>query len=166
MKLALRCTVANLPIRYLGIPLGANPKKISTWEPVIDKIQLRITMWKAKFLSRAGRLVLIKFVLNNLPLYYLNLFKMPKSVARKIISMQRHFFWYSSDNQRGIPLVALEFIQKPKELGNLGVGDLTIKNAALLFKWWWRFNEHGDLIWKKIVKSNHYSRPKLRVRHR
>ena len=92
MKLVLRCTLDNLPIGYLGIPLGANPKKISTWEPIIEKVQARIAMWKAKFLSRVGRLVLIKFILNNLPLYYLSLFKMPKSMTRKIISVQRSFF--------------------------------------------------------------------------
>ena len=92
MKLVLRCTLDNLLIRYLGIPLGANPKKISTWEPIIEKVQARIAMWKAKFLSIVGRLVLIKFILNNLPLYYLSLFKMPKSMTRKIISVQRSFF--------------------------------------------------------------------------
>ena len=101
--------------------------------------------------------MLIKSVLNNLPLHYLSLFKIPKSVVRKITSMQRSFFWYSSNNQKGIPLVAWEAIQKPKEFGGMGVGDLIVKNAALLFKWWWRFNDRTDPLWKRIIQSNHYS---------
>lgn len=146
IKVQLRCSVAWLLIRQLGIPLGANPKRMSTWHSFLNKIQKRLTMWKAKFLSRAGRLVLIKSVLNNLPLYYSSLFKIPKLVVRKIISMQRNFFWYSSNYQKGIPLVAWEAIQKPKECGDLGVGDLIVKNSALLFKWWWHFNDHCDTL--------------------
>ncbi|XP_028058886.1 uncharacterized protein LOC114262720 [Camellia sinensis] len=28
----------NLPIKYLGLPLGANPKRKKTWKPVVDKL--------------------------------------------------------------------------------------------------------------------------------
>ena len=100
-------------------------------------------------------MVLIKSVLNNLPIYYLSIFKMPKAVAQRIINMQRKFFWCSESSQRGFPLVAWETIQRPKELGCLGVGDLVIKNAALLFKWWWRYSDRGKPLWKRIVFSNH-----------
>lgn len=30
------CKVETLPIKYLGLPLGGNPKRIKTWEPVLD----------------------------------------------------------------------------------------------------------------------------------
>ena len=105
IKNELRCSAVHLPITYLGIPLGANPKRVSTWKPVVDKIERRLALWKAKLLSRAGRLVLIKSVLNNLPLYYLSIFKMPKTVALKIIKLQRSFFWCSDSRKKGIPLV-------------------------------------------------------------
>ena len=35
------------------------------------------------------------------------------------------------------------------------VGDLVIKNVALLFKWWWRFSNKGLPLWKRVVCSNH-----------
>ena len=78
-------------------------------------------------------------------------------MARKIIRMQRSFFWYSNNNQKGIPLIVWEAILAPKEFRGLGVGDLIVKNAALLFKWWWHFNDCGDLLWKRIIQSNHYT---------
>ena len=31
VKNDLRCAIVQLPILYLGIPLGANPKRVSTW---------------------------------------------------------------------------------------------------------------------------------------
>lgn len=56
----LGCQLVELPITYLGIPLGANIKKVSTWNPVITKIQKKLVSWKSKVLSKAGRLVLTK----------------------------------------------------------------------------------------------------------
>ena len=79
--------------------------------------------------------MLIKTVLNSLPNYYLGLFKMPKSMAKKIISLQARFFWCKNNDKRGIVSVSLKQIQLPKEVGGLGIGDILIKNAAMLFKW-------------------------------
>ena len=36
-------------------------------------------------------------------------------------------------------LVRWELVQQSKEKGGLGVGDIEVKNAALLLKWWWKF---------------------------
>lgn len=136
----LNCLVARLPILYFEIPFGSNPRKESIWKEIIEKIEKRLAIWKAKLLSRAGRLVLIKTVLNCLPLYYLSIFKIPRKVAMKIIKLQRNFFWFLEANRKGIPLVSWEIILELKELGGLGVGDLIIKNAVFLFKWWWSFH--------------------------
>lgn len=116
-RMKLGCSVHKLPITYLGVPLGANPRRLHVWQPVLDEIVNRLSLWKARFLSRVGRLVLIKFVLNSIPLYYLSLFRIPKGVLEKIIKMQRKFFWSSDDKKKGIPLVKWEVIQKPKEVG-------------------------------------------------
>ena len=156
MATSLKYNSQKLPFIYLGVPLGANPSCVSTWKPVVEKIEKRLALWKAKVLSRSGRLTLIKAVFNNLLMYYLSLFKIPKAVANRIVQIQRNFFWIGDEKKRGIPLVAWETIQKPKELGGLGVGDLIIKNVALLFKWWWKFSDKRNPLWKKVVRYNHY----------
>ena len=92
MKDMLGCMVSKLSISYLGIPLGANLNRVRTWQPVIEKIKKRLSGWKMHMLSKAGRLVLIKYVLNNLALYYLSLLRMLKAVAKEIIAIQRRFF--------------------------------------------------------------------------
>ena len=53
---------------------------------------------------------------------------------------------YSSD--------CLENYSKTRGLGDLGVGDMVIKNVALLFKWCWRYSDRGMPLWKRIFYFN------------
>ncbi|XP_016169157.1 uncharacterized protein LOC107611777 [Arachis ipaensis] len=78
-------------------------------------------------------------ILNSLSVYYLSLFKLPRVVAEKLISLQRRFLWSKDDGSNGMALVKWEVVQAPKKLGGLGVGNAMVRNTAMLFKWWWRF---------------------------
>lgn len=44
----LCCRVVQMPFTYLGLPIGANPRKTSTWQPVIDIMRKRLARWKGK----------------------------------------------------------------------------------------------------------------------
>jgi len=123
-------------------------RKASAWKSIIEKVQKRLKTWKSSCLSRAGRLVLVKSVLNSLPLYYLSLFKVPKKVANDIVRLQRKFLWSGNKEGRYMPLVKWEVVMKHKSKGGLGIGDIVSKNAALLFKWWWRFVTEEGALWK------------------
>nr|XP_029153455.1 uncharacterized protein LOC114927581 [Arachis hypogaea] len=147
----LGCKQAVLPVRYLGISLGVNPRLVKTWKPIIDKVEEKLSLRKAKVLNKAGKLVLIKSVLNSLPIYYLSLYKMPKAVADKLIALQMRFMWCKGDGNDGIPLVKWEMVQAPKKARGLGVGDAMLWNTALLFKWWWQFSKEDCPLWKKII---------------
>ena len=151
----LGCNLVQLPTTYLGVPLGANMRKYSSWQPVLLKVQQRLATWKANCLSRPGKLVLIKAVINSLPLYYLSLFKMPRKVADMLNKVQRRFLWSGGHANRSSALVKWEVVQRPKAQGGLGIGDLMIKNAALLFKWWWRFACEEGAMWRTMVQSLH-----------
>jgi len=37
----------------------------------------------------------------------------------------------------------------------LGIDDLVVKNAAMLFKWWLRYTCEEGALWKEIVSSIH-----------
>lgn len=40
----LGCVSGKLLMKYLGLPLGANPRRISTWQPVIDNMEKKLKM--------------------------------------------------------------------------------------------------------------------------
>ena len=55
MSSDLNCSVLSLRVKYFGIPLGANPKRVETWQPIIDKIRKKLSGWKVNMLSKAGK---------------------------------------------------------------------------------------------------------------
>jgi hypothetical protein len=80
----LGCSVAALPMKYLGLPLGASYKATIMWNGVIEQMERRMAGWMKLYLSKGGRLTLIKCTLSNLPTYFLSLFLVPMSVVRRI----------------------------------------------------------------------------------
>jgi hypothetical protein len=83
----LHCSQTSLPFMYLGLPVGANPRKISTWKPLTDTIARKLGSWNNKWVSLGGRVVLLNSVLNSIPIFYLSFLKMPVRVWKLIVKM-------------------------------------------------------------------------------
>ena len=87
----LGCKLGSPPMKYLGLPLGAKFKDKTIWNPILEKMERRLVGWKRLYLSKRGRVILIKSTLSNLPTYFLSLFPIPTSVANRIEKLQRNF---------------------------------------------------------------------------
>lgn len=87
------CQSHKLPLKYLGLPLGANTGRKQTWQPVVDRYKKKLSGWKRRLLSYAGRVTLIKAVLSSLPIYYMSLFKIPECVVKELDRIQARFLW-------------------------------------------------------------------------
>ena len=101
----LCCKVGTLPMRYLRIPLGAHYKDASIWNPIIEKMEKMLFGWKRLYLSKGGKLTLLKSTLSSLPTYFLSLFTIPQAVAARIERIQRNFIWGASEDVFKYPLV-------------------------------------------------------------
>lgn len=154
----LKCQVGELPFKYLGVPIGANMKRIRIWKPVIDVFSKKLSAWKAKTLSFAGRVTLAKTVLGSLPSYFLSLFKAPKKVINILEGLRRAFIWGKSGSGHKIRWLPWEKIIKPKRIGGLGVGGLRDFNLSMLAKWNWRVKAEPDLPWAKVILAIHGSK--------
>ncbi|XP_028083014.1 uncharacterized protein LOC114284309 [Camellia sinensis] len=93
LAVVLGCKVANLPVTYLGLPLGATCKAKGVWDGVVERVQRRLAGWKQQYLSKGGQLTLIKSVLSSLPTYFMSLHVIPVSVAARLEKLQRDFLW-------------------------------------------------------------------------
>ncbi|GJY85732.1 RNA-directed DNA polymerase, eukaryota, reverse transcriptase zinc-binding domain protein [Tanacetum coccineum] len=58
--------VEKLPIRYLGVPLTSKRIRVKECKSLINKVESRISNWKNKCLSYAGRLMLVASVLESI----------------------------------------------------------------------------------------------------
>jgi hypothetical protein len=72
--LSCEVSVSTLPVKYLSLTLGASYKAKHIWDGVIEKIERWLASWKIMYLSKGGRVTLIKSTLANLPTYFMYLF--------------------------------------------------------------------------------------------
>jgi hypothetical protein len=97
------CKVYTLPIVYMGLPVGGNPRRLNFWEPAVDRIKSRLSSWNNIYLYFGGRLVLLKSVLTLLYVYALCFFKAPSGIIASIDSLLlRVFFLGGSEENRKI----------------------------------------------------------------
>ena len=107
-------------MKYLGMPLETSFKTASIWNPILEKMEKKLSGWKRLYLSKGGRLTLLKSTLSSLPTYFLSLFTIPKIVTTRLESIQRNFLYESSEGSFKYPLVAWEKVCLPIEMGGLG----------------------------------------------
>ena len=141
------CRIGALPMTYLGMPLEASNKSPSIWNPILEKMERKLAGWKKLYLSKGGRLTLLKSTLSSLPTYFLSLFTIPTHVANKIEKLQRDFLWGDSKTH----LLSWDKVRLPIANGGLGIRKLTTFNKALLGKWLWRFGIEENRLWRRVV---------------
>ncbi|KAL2235615.1 UNVERIFIED_CONTAM: hypothetical protein Sindi_1293700 [Sesamum indicum] len=124
---------AHLPMRYLGLPLISSRLSISDCQPLISKIDARITGWEGISLSYAGRVQIIKSVLSKLSLYWAFAFILPKKVIKEIEKRLRNFLWKGTTSS-GYAKVAWKDVCRPADEGGLGLKDISTLNRALMSK--------------------------------
>jgi hypothetical protein len=153
----LGCRIGSLPMTYLGMPLGASFKSISIWNGVIEKVERRLASWKKLYLSKGGRVTLIHSTLSSIPSYYLSMFPIPVSVAKKLERLQREFLWSGLGDETKFHLVNWHRVCTPIKAGGLDVRNVVNFNQALLGKWIWRFSQERDALWRSVIEVKYGS---------
>ena len=71
-------------MKYLGMPLETSFKTASIWNPILEKMEKKLSGWKRLYLSKGGRLTLLRSTVSSLPMYFLSLFTIPKAMAARL----------------------------------------------------------------------------------
>lgn len=116
---ALGFAQGSFPFRYLGIPLSASRLRGADYSPLIDRLSSLINNWTSQTLSYAGRLELLKSVVQGVCCYWLSIFTIPCIVIDRIEALCRSFLWGSK-----VSRVSWRQLCLPKEQGGLGLRDL------------------------------------------
>jgi hypothetical protein len=86
--------------RYLGFPLKSNGRNSSDFNFVVEKVQAKLSCWKAKLLSPSSRVVLIQSITSAIPAYYMQNIALPSKVCSEIDRLNRNFLWGSSKEKK------------------------------------------------------------------
>jgi exonuclease III len=152
----LNCIRGFLPFKYLGLPVGASARRVSTWETMVEKIRKSLNSWGNKHISFGGKLVLINSVLNSIPIFYMSYMKMPVQVRKKVVRIQRDFLWGGVNGKKKLSWVKWKVVCQDKKKGGLGVRDLELVNLSLLIKWRWRLlNGVDSALWKEVLVAKY-----------
>jgi hypothetical protein len=78
---------------YLSLSIGGDPRRLTFWNPMVNKICSRLLDWKSRLLSYGGRLVLLKYILTSLLVYALSFFRASSSIISSIEFLLIIFFF-------------------------------------------------------------------------
>jgi hypothetical protein len=152
----LNCIRGGIPFKYLDLPVGANPRRMLTWDPLVDKIRKKLNSWGNRHISHGGRVVLINSVLNSISVFYLSLLKMSVQVIKKAIRIQREFLWDGVNGGRKLSWIKWRVVCQEKKNGGTGVRDLKAMNLSLLMKWRLRLLQREDVaLWKDVLVAKY-----------
>ncbi|XP_019186519.1 PREDICTED: uncharacterized protein LOC109181223 [Ipomoea nil] len=109
--------------KYLGLPSFVGRNRKVAFSYIEDKIRQRINSWNKKFLSQAGKEVLLKSVAQSMPTFSMSVFLLPTTLCTAIERTMNQYWWRSRDDQ-GIHWKAWDKLCIPKEYGGLGFKEL------------------------------------------
>ena len=76
----LQVMIETVSERYLGLPVHVGKSKTATFAYLKDQIWKRIQGWNEKFLSWAGKEILIKVVAQAIPTFAMGCFDLSKTL--------------------------------------------------------------------------------------
>ena len=109
----------------------------------------KINHWTYGFLTLGGRLVLIKSVLEALPVYWFSLIKIPPSILSQMRRLMSNFLWGGTYVSKGLHLAKWEMLTWPYAMGGWNIKDLKGFNDALRTKNPW-ITLTGSGLWSHI----------------
>ncbi|XP_038876528.1 uncharacterized protein LOC120068959 [Benincasa hispida] len=120
-------SLGSLPVRYLSLPLLVGQLRVVDCAPLIQRITARIRSWAARSLSFAGRLQLVRSVLQS---------------------------FQGSMVSRGGAWVAWDEVCLPLGEGDLGVKHVASWNQAAIMKLLWLILIKSGSLWVAWVEAS------------
>ncbi|XP_068312476.1 uncharacterized mitochondrial protein AtMg00310-like [Pyrus communis] len=144
------------PGKYLGIPTIWGRSKRDTLAYMKDRVMAKVTGWKRRFLSQAGKEVFIKAVAQAIVMYPMCVFRFPDKLCNEINAMVAQFWWVRADKDRGINWISWVDMGRPKRDCGIGFRNPKDFNVALLAKQRWRLIHNPDSLWARVLKERYF----------
>ena len=130
--------------------------KKSIFNGLKERIIQRLQGWKERFLSKAGREILIKAVAQAIPTYAMNCFRLPKSWCDEVNGLIARYWWGQQKNECKLHWIKWEKLCTAKVDGGLGFRNSFSFNFALLAKQCWRILQNPHSLFFRVFKAHYF----------
>lgn len=141
--------------KYLGMPVLQKRINKDTFGEVLERVSSRLSGWKSRSLSLAGRITLTKAVLMSIPIHTMSSILLPASLLEQLDKVSRNFLWGSTVEKRKQHLLSWKKVCRPKAAGGLGLRASKDMNRALLAKVGWRLLNDKVSLWARVLRRKY-----------
>jgi hypothetical protein len=142
--------------KYLGMPTHVGRSPTKTFKFLNDKVWQRIISFSDRPPSRAGKEILLKSVVQAIPIYIMSCFRIPISTCERMRQVVADYWWGREDGKRKVHWRSREWLSTPKSLGGLDFRDFSLFNQAMLGKQSWRLLNEPDSLCARVLKGRYF----------
>lgn len=155
IKRVLGMHEGQMPMKYLGVVMDDKRLPMRAYDPILARIRSKLAGWKAKSLTFAGRVILIRSVLQAIPSYLLSNGWVPRRIT-EIMEMEfRRFLWNGSESGRYLSLIQWDKLCQQTKLGGLGFRKLELLYRAFMVKHLVRATNSDSSLWARSVRAKY-----------
>ncbi|KAL3844844.1 hypothetical protein ACJIZ3_002247 [Penstemon smallii] len=141
--------------KHLGLPFCKPKSRVRAFTDVVTKFQQKLSGWKSKNLSQAGRAVLIKAVAQAIPAYIMSTFLLPVSICDLLDKTIRKFWWGENEKGNSLYLRCWNSLCLPKACGGLGFRKSIDFNRSLIAKLGWQCANKENRLWIQLLEAKY-----------
>ncbi|KAL0395138.1 UNVERIFIED_CONTAM: putative mitochondrial protein [Sesamum latifolium] len=147
--------VVNRLEKYLELPALVGRSKKEVFQQLKDKVWARLQSWRCQNLSPAGKVVLLKSVVQAMPTFLMGCFLIPATICRELESMMADFLWHNKISRK-VHWLSWEKLCADKNEGNLEFRKFSAFNRAMLAKQLWHIIMHLDSLLSRLLKQKYF----------
>jgi hypothetical protein len=141
---------------YLGMPTEVGRSPVSTFKYWFDRMWRCMSGWSDRPASRAGKEVLLKSVIQAIPVHVMSCFQLPVSTCDSMRKSIANHWWGIEDGKKKLHWRSWEWLSTPKALGGMGFRDLELFNQAMLGRQCWRLLADPTSLCARVLKARYY----------
>ncbi|KAH1080289.1 hypothetical protein J1N35_020050 [Gossypium stocksii] len=141
--------ILNNPEKYLGLPTMVGRRKKHAFVAIKERCMNLVNNWSSRLLSIGGKEVFLKSILQAIPIYAMQCFKLPISFCRELKNIMSRYWWRNSKTNRGIHWCTWRDMCVPKAKGGIRFKELSLFNVALLAKQGWKLILQPDCLFAR-----------------